>query len=238
VGDADVLTSKARLSDHLVSWSLVSVLCLLMLSPFERVSAVPSTQTGSVGMSFSSSAGDSNYTVLYSFPGTAVAGKSLNVTLTLEVNELTNLKLYVVAYEMDVTLYLTNGNAIIGKIMGPTGNPNSYLYAGSHWGPVNVTIPVTDAAAGISSGASMTGYLSVTLISDVWYDLQAPNLPVSYPESDSKTMASITVVPEGSASIVPTAYLEYASVAAVAALAAGGFWVLKKRRAARANAPG
>ena len=45
----------------------------------------------------------------------------------------------------------------------------TFLYPGSSWGPINVTIPLTAENTGLAKGASANATVSVTLMDGVYY---------------------------------------------------------------------
>jgi hypothetical protein len=188
-----------------------------------------SSNSGTFRYAFNNYAGLSAYTIVYSYPPTAVSGKEMNVTLLLEVNQLSHLKSYLLAYEFKTTVYLSNNRVIMGKVDGPLTVP---LYAGSHWGPVNVTIPINDSAAGIAPGQAVSGNVSIGLIADVWYDL-SPN-GWHYPESNATEVGGVTLTSPG-ASV--SAYEGYIGVGALVAVGVVAVLVILRKRGSVAGHP-
>ncbi len=208
-----------------------AVLLILLASSLPRhpaVAAIGATtvNTGRTQISFAGDPGDSNYTIDYSFPAQLQTDRSFNVTVVLFVDQLTHLKQYLVAYEIDATLYLSNGKAIIGKVASPVAA--TPLYQGSHWGPNNITIRVTPAASGVEPGESVQGYLSLRLIADVWYAIPPPGSPWHYPETDARQVGNVTVTNEETAgSWFITQDMLF--VAAAVATGVGALVVLRRR---------
>ena len=228
MGVFDVLTLIRRAYHFAFAIIPILVMTLLISMPLEKADAAVTANRGSFVLSFTGDTGDSQYTVLYSYPPSVSIGQNLTISLTLEVDQLTHLKLFVDAYEFDAALALSNGKAVSGKVVGPVGDPNEYLYQGSHWGPVNLTMPIRATDVGAFNGGSIGGNLSVGLISTVWYDLALPAHPQSYPETDSRIIGPETVTT--ASGFASSGYLGYVALAAVAVFIVGGVWLARRGR--------
>lgn len=157
------------------------LLTLLLLIPAQSAHAFQ-TRSGALQLSNTLGNGNTAYTVQYSFPSTADVGTNLTVTLTLHVDSLTGLIEYLYAYRLVVDVFVgpneLNGSVSSGSGVG-AGNllGSSHLYAGSSWGPSNVTIPLTAANTGLAQGASTNSTVIITLEDSIYegYDSSEPS---------------------------------------------------------------
>lgn len=158
------------------TWILLATFLFLNLLIFSNVStfvrseaqSAPTKITGSFNLQFQNYAGQSSYTIDYQYPSVVNVGQNFSVTVTVFVDQLTNLKLYLFDWGMQSTINSPAGVPITQEVA--VGKLNDYLYQGSHWGPVNVTIPVTAGNFSISSGSSYNTSVTLNWIADVWYD--------------------------------------------------------------------
>lgn len=179
--------------------------------------------------------GTSMYTVDYRYPSAVTVGANLTVTVTLEVNELSGLKLYLDNYSAYVTLFDASGHFLATK--GLAANvyttvsaltQTRYLYPGSHWGPVNVTVPVLASATGLAPGQSELGNLSIAIFTSVWYDH-----PVSthYVETGNKEVGTLNLTrPQSVAVPAPFPTLVVLGVIGAVAVVAVVALVLLRRK--------
>lgn len=124
------------------------------------------TQSGNFVSSFSdrpfgTSFGNGTYTVSYLFPSVVSLGSNFTTQVSLQVNELTELQLYVEQYQITVRVNVPNGQGASGTVGGSTP-----LYPGAIWGPKNITIPITQLMTGPFAG-SLNASVSITLATTV-----------------------------------------------------------------------
>jgi hypothetical protein len=172
---------------------VIIVLALLIFSIISQRStseaaSSPTRISGSFDLSFTNYDSVSKYTIDYQYPSTVNAGQNLTVTVTVFVDELTSLKLFVFDWGIVSTINSPNGEPKSQKLT--VAQFNDYLYQGSHWGPVNVTIPVLSSNFTGSNEKSYTTSLTLEWISDVWYDK-----PYSWHfyESDERDVGNVTI---------------------------------------------
>jgi hypothetical protein len=118
--------------------------------------------------------GTSAYSIFYNLPQQAQVGANLTVPFKLYVDNLTDLESFFISYNVTLTLSLSNGKQISTEqgitSTESTGNLGALeLHAGQGWGPVNFTVPLTQANTGLSQGQELLGNASIAVIADVWY---------------------------------------------------------------------
>ena len=145
---------------------LLALFTLVLLIPIQNVSAAVQTTSGTTHMSNTLQYGTTAYSVDYSYPSTARVGTNLTVSVTLHVSSLTGLVEYLYDYRLVVNVYVGPQNVLNGSITG--GVIPLFLYAGSTWGPNNVTIPLTAGNTGLAKGASANATLSINLQDTVY----------------------------------------------------------------------
>lgn len=180
--------------------------------------------SGSYNLTLSNYAGVSEYTIDYRYPATVNVGQTFNVTVTVLVDELTELKLYVYDWGVVSTLNSPAGPPVSDQMT--INNAYHYLYAGSHWGPVNVSIPITSGNFSVTSGKSYVSSVDLEWIADVQYDR-----PYNWHfyESNVTDLGNVTLLNQaqsGASNIFLHTYLEVGGVifGVVATLIFG--WIL------------
>ena len=158
-------------------------------SAFRAYADTSETVSGSFQFTFVSQAyGTSVYTISYHYPKTVTTNSNLTITATVTINELTGYKVYLIDYGLTATVF-SNGIALMGRVLG--GNNNKYLYPGSHWGPLNITIPINSSDFDLSPGKSVEANISLQFIGDVWVNL--PVNPYHYTDSNSSNIGSLSI---------------------------------------------
>jgi len=165
------MTSKPK-------WALV---ILVLLISDSQPTAAQGEVTGSFAIMRSSDQGSSAYTVIYRYPSVVPPGRNATFTIIVEVDSLTGLKAYLISYGVSVSLSLPSGT-----LFAQLNQSTPRLYQGSHWGPVNITIPLGQSAS-VGGGV---GNVTITFFGDVWYD--NPIL-FDYPESGAHTVGALAV---------------------------------------------
>lgn len=127
------------------------------------------TQSGKFVSSFSDqpfgrSLGNGTYTVSYSYPSVMSLGSNFTTQVSLQVNELNGLQVYVEKYQVMVQVLVANGQGAAGTV-----GDSAQLYPGAIWGPKNVTIPITQQVTGSATG-SFNASVSITLATTVRVD--------------------------------------------------------------------
>jgi hypothetical protein len=139
---------------------------ILMLPVQSAYSAAPVT-SGSVHMGNTFlGAGNTGYSIDYSYPSTADVGTNLTVTVTLHVDSLTGLIEYMINWNIDVNVYIAGQVPLTGAVQAPNGG--LFEYPGVSLGPFNLTIPLTVANTGLAQGQSANATVSVTYGDVVW----------------------------------------------------------------------
>jgi hypothetical protein len=111
-------------------------------------------------------AGNTSYSIGYSYPSTADVGTNLTVAITLQVASLTGLIEYMINWNVDVHVYIAGQPPLGGEVQAPNGG--RFEYPGSSLGPFNVTIPLTEANTGLAKGQSANATVSITYGDVVW----------------------------------------------------------------------
>lgn len=118
--------------------------------------------------------GTSQYTVHYSYPDhidIGPGGANITVVLTVTVDSLTGLKLFVRDYTLDVLVTGPNGTIAHGQNSSAFGSSSAALrnfHTGARIGPVAVQAPINTLS--IHPGQTVAADVSVGLISIVWHD--------------------------------------------------------------------
>jgi hypothetical protein len=146
---------------------LPTLLTLILLIPLQSVAAAVQATSGTTSLANTLQYGNTAYSVDYRYPSQVEVGSSLNVEVTVHVNALTGLVEYVTAYRVIVNVFIGTQHFLNGDLISEVKAP--YLYPGGHWGPVNVSIPITEENTGVAKGQSTNASVSVTLQDSVWY---------------------------------------------------------------------
>ena len=196
-----------------------------------EATASPSVISGTYNVTLTNYAGTSQYTVEYSYPSTVNLGQNLTVTFTVIVNELTSLKLYLFDWGMQSILNSPDGQPINYEqsvaILG------DWLYPGSHWGPINITIPISSANFSISEGSTYQTSVSLYWIADVQYDY-----PYSwhYYENQQTVVGNLTITNISKSSPTSSSTYSYLAIAGVGiVIVVVGIWAVSSRKKVRAG---
>lgn len=111
--------------------------------------------------------GDAQLTVSYNASAEVVVGGNLIVTAMVSVDNLTGAEQYLRDYVLVATL-LSDDHSVNSSVGSPTPTQR-YLYPGARWGPLNFSIPLTQADTGLSPGQTVNASLTLSLITDVSY---------------------------------------------------------------------
>ena len=128
--------------------------------------------------------GASTMTVFYHLPQQVQVGANFTVPIKLYVDNLTDLMSFLLDYSVQVSLTLSNGKVISGQA-GVTSSQTSenlgalQLHAGQGWGPVNITMPLTQTNTGLAEGQEGLANATMRINADVWF-----NQPVNYFRSE------------------------------------------------------
>jgi hypothetical protein len=186
--------------------------------------------SGSFQLSFQNLNGASQYTIFYSYPKTVDWGSNLTITTTVTVNELNGAQLYLINYGLTTTVYASNGRASVEQLLGGgQGETIGYLYAGAHWGPVNITVPVNEDNFGNISGQSMNASISVQFIGDVQYGASIFASPYTAYQSGSGNIGNVSIVNVGTQTRTYLYVLIGVSLAIVI-VAASSYFVIRRKR--------
>jgi hypothetical protein len=112
--------------------------------------------------------GYAQFTVSYDTPASAVVGKNLSVTAVVTVDDLTGAENDVRDYVLLVIVFC-NDHSVNSSQGSPTPTQR-YLYPGAFWGPLNFSIPLTEADTGLSPGRAANASVTLRLITDISYD--------------------------------------------------------------------
>jgi hypothetical protein len=108
------------------------------------------------------------FTVSYDTSGTAIVGANLTVSAVVSVDNLTESEDYVRDYVMVATLLCDDHS--VNTSVGSPEPIQRFLYQGAEWGPLEFSIPLTEADTGLSPGQSANASVTLNLITDVYYD--------------------------------------------------------------------
>ena len=147
--------------------------CFLLLAGFSMERAArgePSSLSGNfissyVDDNFGKNIGNGTFTISYSFPAQTRVGSNVTGQVSLQVNQLNGLQLYVELYQITVQIALPSGHGTSGTVSG-----SGPLYPGAIWGPKNVTLPMTEQQLGTISGsanASVSITVGTTILAQV-----------------------------------------------------------------------
>jgi hypothetical protein len=139
--------------------------------------------------------GKSTFTVFYHLTQQAEVGTTLTVPIKLYVANLTGFMSFLQDYTVTVSLKLSNGRSISGqaRVNSTQAAENlgaGQLHAGQEWGPVNVTIPLTQTNTGVGPGQEALGNATMRVDADVWF-----NQPINFyrPEGNQSGIGYILV---------------------------------------------
>ncbi len=212
-----------------ILFALVCAILLVSLSVRQVDSQVSTSSaiSGSFDLTFSSNVGTSKYTLQYSYPSAITLGQNLTVTVTVFVDQLTELKLYVFDWGLQATMSGPGGIPVSNKIL--SAGSGNFLYQGSHWGPVNVVIPITSSNFNLTRGKSFTTQVILQWIADVQYDK-----PYNYhfQESDQRVAGNLTVVNPNSTSGTAN-YYYLGAAGAIVVIGVGLAWIVTRGRIKR-----
>jgi hypothetical protein len=185
---------------------LLSILTLTLLTVGTARAAVPMNR-GSVQLSQNLNGvyGISTYTVQYDFPSSVQTGSNLTFQLTLVVDNLTQVQSYITLYSLVVTVYALNPQPLTGQVGEDTGLKP--LYPGGHWGPYNVTIPVTSANTGAAPGAPVNASVSLALQTKV--SLGGQYVGSTVPENPQAALGYVIINEGGSSTGGSGNYVPY-----------------------------
>ncbi|MDA4118832.1 MAG: hypothetical protein OK455_10885 [Thaumarchaeota archaeon] len=93
--------------------------------------------------------------------------------ISVHVVSLTGLIEYVTAYRVVVNVFVGNGHLLNASFI--SNDTASFLYPGSTWGPLNVTLPVTAQNTNLATGQSTNATVSITLQDEVYYGVPRYN---------------------------------------------------------------
>ena len=119
--------------------------------------------------------GKSTFTVFYHLPQQGEVGTSLTVPVKLYVDNLTGLMSFLQDYTVTVSMTLGNGRSISGQagVNSTQAAENlgaGQLHAGQEWGPVNITMPLTQTSTGLGPGQEALGNATMRVDADVWFN--------------------------------------------------------------------
>jgi len=200
---------------------LVCALSLLMI-PTLAVSSVE-TKSGSFAIEFQNAAGKSQYTLIYAYPAEVSIGQNLTITTTLEVNDLTGVKLYVSNYQVSALVH-SPGEQVVARTV--SSNSGRILYPGGHFGPINITIPLRASDFGLASGQTTEANLSIGFVVQVWYDFPVENF---FTDTGSRDVGTVRIVNQASSSPGSGSYV-VASAVLVAIVAAALLGTRRRHR--------
>jgi hypothetical protein len=178
---------------------LITTIIFLIATPYftgvESAANASTIESGSFQLASSTLLGSSTYTILYKYSSTVQWGKNLTVSILVEVNQLTGVYLYLFMYGITATVFTSNGLATTESITAGNDVPGDYVYEGAHWGPFNVSIPISHNALGnATSNQNLTGYISLTFIDTLQLDRSANTPYGTYQQSGSQDIGNFTIV--------------------------------------------
>lgn len=157
---------------------VLSLFCLFLVGSVGTVGAAQQvTSQTNVKLVDAYGQGSATFTVFYGFPQTAQVGDTLTIPIKLNVDNFTGLMNFLSSYNVTMILGLSNGKTVTGT-QGVSGNQAAenlgalQLRAGQAWGPVNITIPLTETNTGLSQGQEALVNVTVKVNADIY--LQQP----------------------------------------------------------------
>jgi|SRR5712692_4594149 len=144
---------------------------------------------GAVGpLAASNKLGNGTYSVSYNYPSQVDVGSNFTTHVSLKVDELNGLQELTFQYQVTVQLGLPNGSGMIQAVSG-----TAPLYPGAIWGPKNVSIPITEANTGLSSGqiANATVVIRLGITTYVGYPFNQPAIQTMIPPA--KAVGNTTI---------------------------------------------
>jgi hypothetical protein len=158
--------------------------------------------------------GVSTFTVFYHLPQQAQVGTTLTVPIKLYVDNMTKLMSFLQDYTVTVSLRLSTGKSISGQagVNSTQAAENlgaGQLHAGQEWGPVNITLPLTQTNTGLSTGQEALGNATMRVDVDVWF-----NQPINFfrPEGNQSSIG-YTLITNGTPSGPQPNYAGYGLLA-------------------------
>lgn len=119
--------------------------------------------------------GTSTVTVFYGIPTNAQVGSNLTVPFKMSVVNLTRLMTFLSSYNVTIFLGLSNGKVVSGTV-GVSGTQAAenlgslQLHQGQAWGPINITLPLTQAKTGLSQGQEALANITLRVNEDIYYN--------------------------------------------------------------------
>jgi hypothetical protein len=171
-------------ADSVVGFTSIAALLILFL--IVGISAIPAGGDAPLDSQLTltnvdpNGNGKSTFTVFYHLPQQAKVGTTLTVPIKLYVANLTGLMSFLQDYTVTVSLRLSNGRSISGQVgvnstQAAENLGAGQLHAGQEWGPVNVTMPLTQSNTGVGPGQEALGNATMRVDTDVWF-----NQPINF----------------------------------------------------------
>lgn len=183
---------------------------------------------------FRSEYGNSSFTVIYSFPKTVIWGTNFSINTLFEVNQLNGLDEYIGSYGLVASVSGPNGYVAMGRVMGGATTNGILLYAGSHWGPMNVTAPLSRLAFGNPTLQNFTAGVSIQFIVEIQLANSVNGLGGVETETNTTYAGSINIIDSTSNPGFNFGYLLIGALAAAIAIVAV-FLFSSSRRKSRAG---
>jgi len=211
---------------------MVTVRALVLFTAVLILSVIPpltsgQTEGGSAAMATYGAHGNNYFTLQYHYSENVKTGSDLVMALTLFVNNITGQESYIINYELVVTVYVDLTHVVEASVGSTTGLGNTSgrpLYPGSHWGPLNVTLPISESNSGVSAGQSRNASIGVALNYEVWLEL-----PYNYDLTEGTQASAGSVIVQGPSSTTVN-YLGYALVVGGIAVVAAALILLRDNR--------
>jgi hypothetical protein len=148
----------------LIRKSLILVFAFF-LSASASTQVTAQTTNGTVHLSASSPYGGSDITLRYRYPPSVATGSNLVIVLTFHMDNVSGYTSYLWTLKLDVTVYIDLAHVLVGTVKS---DPSKFLYPGGTWGPINVTIPITEANSGVGAGQTRNANISIALADVAW----------------------------------------------------------------------
>lgn len=176
---------------------LVATLAMLLMGTALAHPASAESFTRQFEVTSQTYLGDAELTVSYNASAEAVVGGNLTVTAMVSVDNLTGAENYLRDYVLVATL-LSDDRSVNTSVGSPTPTQR-YLYPGARWGPLNLSIPLTQTDTGLFPGRTVNASLTLSLITDVSYVqyYSAVNSVHGYAPVFGDGMASVLVLDPG-----------------------------------------
>jgi len=200
------------------------LLLLILVAPVSVAFAssnAPQVVSGTDTIPVSLTAGNSVYSISYSYPASADVGSNLTVAIGLGVVSFTGDKLYVSSYSLSALISFPSGKTVSDSIS--VSNSSAFIYEGGTAAPTSIVLPLTAENSGLAPGQSTLVNVTVGFTDEVWYEPPVGNY---YPEYGSVVVGQAVVTNPAS----PPIWQPIALIGSGAILLSAGLFLKRSSR--------